>query len=329
MRILIADDDSGPRTSLVRMLESWRHETIVAQDGIQAWVELHRRERPSVAILDWRMPGMDGLQVCRSLRQEAGSYVYVLVLTGRSERKDLLAAFEAGADDFVSKPFEPEELRARLQVAQRILDLEAALIASREALRVEATHDSLTGAKNRGAILETLEQELARAKRDGSSVAALLFDLDHFKLVNDRYGHLAGDAALRELVRRIRSTMRSYDSLGRYGGEEFLAVLPSCDAQAAAALARRILARVSESPLVYDGQQIRLTVSAGIASTDGHVERGPHEILRLADLALYTAKNRGRNRAETAPPEPTRTTTRFPIPRDAFGEKPHVIENFA
>ena len=299
MRILIAEDDPGSRRLLEKLLREWGHETIVVEDGIQAWVALHRENRPSVAILDWLMPGMDGIKVCRNLRQEAsGNYVYILILTGRNQRKDLLQAFAAGADDFVSKPFEPEELQARLQVGKRILDLEAELITSREALKAEATHDSLTGAWTRGAVLGFLEQELTRARRERASVATMLFDLDHFKLVNDRYGHPAGDATLREFVRRLKATVRSYDGVGRYGGEEFLAVLPRCSAGSALQLANRILRAVAATPVSDRGIEIRMTASAGIASTEGDPERALDDLLREADLALYRAKRAGRNRAE-------------------------------
>ncbi len=321
MRILIADDDPISRGILERLLQEWGHETICVNDGIQAWVALHREDRPSIAILDWLMPGMDGIKVCRNLRQEAnGNYVYMLILTGRSQRKDLLQAFAAGADDFISKPFEPAELQARVKVGARILDLEAELIASREKLRVEATHDSLTGAWNRGAVLGFLEQELARAKRDGTSVATVLFDLDHFKLINDRNGHPAGDATLKDFVLRLKAAVRTYDAVGRYGGEEFLAVLPNCSTVNAVHLTDRIIAAVSGDPVTHRGAEIRMTVSAGISSTEGDSDRSSDDLLHEADLALYRAKRGGRNRAEVELRQSAARggISRVPIPSPKF-----------
>ena len=307
MRILIADDDHVSRGALQDTLAGWGHETLSVHDGVQAWVSLHRENRPSIAILDWHMPGMDGVKICRQLREESrGNYVYVIILTGKRERKHLIEALESGADDFVSKPFEPAELQARLQVARRILDLEAALIASREALQAEATHDSLTGAWNRGAVLSFLEQELARGRRDRTSVATILFDLDHFKLINDRHGHPAGDAILREFVRRMEATVRSYDAVGRYGGEEFLVVLPNCGDENALYLANRILAEVSRTGVRDHESEIRMTASAGIATTEGDPARSADDLLREADIALYRAKNGGRNRAESGTFNPER-----------------------
>lgn len=315
MRILIADDDPLSRNLLEKSLADWGHETLTATDGIQAWVSLHRDNRPSIAILDWHMPGMDGIKICQQLRKEAsGNYVYVIVLTGKKERKHLIQALEAGADDFVSKPFEPAELQARLQVSRRILELESALIASREALKAEATHDSLTGAWSRGAILEFLDEELARARRDGTSVATMLFDLDHFKLINDRYGHPAGDAMLREFVRRMEATVRTYDGVGRYGGEEFLVVLPNCGAENALPLANRILSTVAKTSVCDREHEMGMTASAGIAATEGDPGRSADDLLREADKALYRAKRAGRNRAEVAQTDDMSITPHVVLP---------------
>ncbi|MGH9444009.1 MAG: GGDEF domain-containing response regulator [Thermoanaerobaculia bacterium] len=311
MRILIADDDPLSRAVLEKSLSGWGHETVSVSDGIQAWVALHRESRPSIAILDWLMPGLDGVKICGKLREESsGNYVYVIILTGKNQRKNLIQALAQGADDFVSKPFEPAELQARLQVAKRIIDLETQLIAAREAMKEEATNDPLTGTWNRRMILRFLDQEMARGRRERFPVATILLDLDHFKQVNDRHGHLAGDETLREFVRRVKSVVRPYDAIGRYGGEEFLLVLPRCEAAGAAQLSERILPAIGQEPFLTRKGPIAVTVSAGISTSEASGLATPEEMIHAADLALYRAKRAGRNRAEVAPepgPGPNRT----------------------
>jgi diguanylate cyclase (GGDEF)-like protein len=196
-----------------------------------------------LAILDWMMPGLDGVEVCRKVRQAGGApYVYLIMLTGRAERRDVVQGMGAGADDYLSKPFDEQELRVRLRAGRRIVDLQ-------EALRTLATRDALTGTWNRRAILEILRRELARGAREGTPVGVVLADLDHFKRVNDTLGHLTGDAVLSEAARRIGAALRPYDALGRYGGEEFLIVLPGCDPEGASQVAERVRGRVAEAPV--------------------------------------------------------------------------------
>jgi diguanylate cyclase (GGDEF)-like protein len=210
---------------------------------------------------------------------------------------------EAGADDYITKPLRVPELRARLRAGRRIIDLQEELMLAREALRQQATHDGLTGLLNRSAILEVLHNELARAQRESQPLSVLMVDLDHFKQVNDEFGHLAGDAVLRESSSRMRTVVRRYDSVGRYGGEEFLVVLPGCDSVAAAAQAERLRLSLAAAPFVFGSGTCALTGSVGyVCSTD--VPAGDAgSLIHLADDALYAAKNLGRNRSASAQTE--------------------------
>ena len=207
----------------------------------------------------------------------------------------MVAGLEAGADDYLTKPFERNELRARLTVGRRILDLQDGLIRAREEFRFQATHDVLTGIWNRRALLDLLQRELERASRNHSSTALLMLDLDHFKEVNDKYGHLAGDAVLREVARRVMQVIRSYDFVGRYGGEEFLVVLPACDRIHAFQSAERIRSAVAAAPISVNNLAISVTTSIGVTAVAAEVCE--KQLLAVADAALYQAKSAGRNRA--------------------------------
>jgi two-component system cell cycle response regulator len=298
VHVLIADDDSVSRRLLQVTVQKWGHEVVTATDGIEAWHQLEKDDGPRLAIVDWMMPGMDGLEVCRRARERAVPYVYIVLLTARDKKDDLLAAFDAGADDFLTKPMDASELRARLRTGQRVLELQSSLLEVQDALRHEATHDPLTGLSNRGAIFDALVRETHRAGRQAQDLSVVLIDLDEFKLVNDTHGHQAGDAVLREAAQRIRAAVRPYDSLGRYGGEEFLVLLPSCGMQEAAAIAERIRAQICGEPIEVDGKALSVSASLGVASQ----RRGPDSdsLVRMADEAMYRAKAAGRNRVELA-----------------------------
>lgn len=247
------------------------------------------------------MPGLEGPQVCQRVRARPDRpYTYVLLLTARSRKDDLLQGLESGADDYLTKPFDAQELRARLHVGRRILDLQNGLIAAREELRFRATHDELTGLANRRVILEAISREHARHLRDGGSFGIILIDLDHFKNINDTHGHLAGDAVLKEAARRMTNSVRPYDTVGRYGGEEFLVLVPSCDPEGAMKLAERIRESLHAQPIVADVGPVHITASCGVAASSSANPLDPQNLLRLADEALYRAKEQGRNRSELA-----------------------------
>src|SRR5271163_4693783 len=199
-RILIAEDDPVSRRLLELFLVKWGFEVSIATTGTEALQMLERLDAPRLAILDWMMPGMEGVQVCQKLRESADrKYVYVLLLTARTQKEDLLQGLESGADDYLTKPFNAQELRARLHVGQRILNLQENLIIAKEELFFRATHDALTGISNRGVAMDALLREHSRQVREGGSFGIILADIDHFKYINDKHGHLCGDSVLKEV----------------------------------------------------------------------------------------------------------------------------------
>jgi len=300
-RILIAEDDPVARRMLQAFLEKWGYQVEVAADGIHALEILQSDKAPALAVLDWMMPGMDGPQVCESVRsQPMRPYIYILLVTARDQKDDVLRGLESGADDYLTKPFHAAELRARLRVGQRILELQTGLIAAREESLFRATHDELTGLVNRRVVLEAVAREHSRQAREGGGFSILILDIDHFKRINDTHGHLAGDVVLKEVARRVAGCLRPYDTVGRYGGEEFVVVLPTCERAGAAVVAERILTSLRCPPVETAQGAVSLTASCGIAVSNSHRTFEPQALLHLADEALYRAKAGGRNRAELA-----------------------------
>lgn len=298
-RVLAAEDNPVFQTVLRNMLKHWGYEAVIARDGLEAWEILRSPDAPRLAILDWMMPGLDGVDVCRHVRAaNREPYIYIVLLTARTQADDVVQGMEAGADDYLTKPFAAPELRVRLRAGTRILDLQTELLAAREALREQATHDVLTGLLNRAAIMEALQRELERGQRTHQPVSVMLADVDRFKLVNDNHGHLVGDAVLAETARRMKTAIRGYDSLGRYGGEEFLFVLPGCGSESAAAQAERVRAAIAERPFAAADGPLPVTCSVGVAASAGPDRKHVDQLVNEADLALYHAKRRGRNRIE-------------------------------
>jgi two-component system cell cycle response regulator len=294
-RVLIAEDDAMFRRILRTWLANWGFQTIFAKDGAEAWDILEQEQPPQLLILDWEMPKINGIELCRRIRQrQQCAYQYVLLVTGKDDKHQVVEGLEAGADDYLIKPIDRHELHARLRVGRRILSLQTDLIQTREELRFQATHDALTGVWNRGALLDVFRRELIRAARSQSSTAVLMIDVDHFKNVNDAHGHLIGDVVLKEVVRRMQYAVRSYDFVGRYGGEEFLMVLPGCDLSQARDSAERVRSAVACRPVLADGLELPVTISIGVAVADSTATT-EMEILAIADAAMYKAKDGGRN----------------------------------
>ena len=305
MRVLIAEDDSISRRVLETFLVKWGYEVLVARDGSEAWALLQDESAPTLAILDWMMPGMDGVEICQRVRKRASQpYVYLLLLTAKGGKQDIVEALEGGADDYLTKPFDAAELKARLRAATRILDLQQQLISARDSLRIQATHDPLTGLWNRSGIFEIMRREIERAQREKTSLGVLMTDIDHFKRINDTHGHLAGDAVLREVASRLLHAVRPYDSVGRYGGEEFLIIVPGCNVDSAIRQAERLRGSIGGEPIALgSGESTLVTLSLGIAAT-ADLSTDSNLLLQVADAALYRAKRNGRNRIEWGLPKP-------------------------
>jgi diguanylate cyclase (GGDEF)-like protein len=316
MKILIADDDPVARRLLERTLQRLGHEVVAVAEGTAALDLLLDPAGPRLAILDWMMPGLDGLAVCRAVREREAPYVYLILLTARDGNDDVVAGLIAEADDYLTKPFEVRELNARIQSGERILELESKLLNAERDLRHEATHDRLTGLWNRGMVLDDLDRTVKRVRRTGEHLTVALADVDHFKAVNDTYGHDAGDRVLRETARRMRASLRDVDAVGRYGGEEFLIVLASRDAAGQLAALDRVCLAVSQTPIDSGRGHVSVTLSMGAARFVAP-EPDVASLISAADEALYRAKAQGRNclkmswRPAPSPPPPIGTNDSF------------------
>jgi len=300
MQALVVDDSAVYRKLIGDHLRSWGFGVTLAETGSEAWGILEQPDSPKLVLLDWVLPDLDGIELCQRIRQagSSGPYVYVILLTSKEGHQNMLDAMQAGADDYLMKPFDELELKARLLVGKRILDLQEELVSARESMRRAATHDSLTGLMNRGEIVAMLLRELERARREHKPVSVILGDVDNFKEVNDTLGHLFGDEALREVGRRLRAQLRVYDGVGRYGGEEFLLILPNCDLPNALVRADGLREIIASAPVGCSGEERRITMSMGVAVSDCDGKNEVEMLLNRADAGLYAAKESGRNRIE-------------------------------
>ncbi|SHG69954.1 two-component system, chemotaxis family, response regulator CheY [Thermosyntropha lipolytica DSM 11003] len=295
-KVLIADDDAVSRRLLEGTLKAWGYEVITAANGQEAMEILSLPERPSLAIIDWVMPGMYGTEVCRRVRDNnSPGYVYIILLTARGGREDIVKGLESGADDYMIKPFYPEELKYRLKIGERIIKLE------QDILKLART-DYLTGVLNRRAFMERLAEEIARMKREGKPLGIIIADIDFFKRVNDRYGHQAGDMVLKDFARSLKKACREYDLVGRYGGEEFIICLPGCDRENTFKTAERMRKVVELTPSYIEDikKDIFITASFGVTSLEPGEEKRVDDLIKEADEALYKAKRTGRNRVVKA-----------------------------
>ncbi len=302
MKLLVADDSSLYRMLLKRLLDGWGYEVVLAANGYEAQSILESDNAPRLAILDCLMPGLGGLELCELIRERKQGYVYTILLCApcpswnSQAQSDLLKGFELGADDYLSKPFKELELRARIKVGERIIRSHEELVEAREALKFEASHDPLLRIWNRRAILDLLTTELSRSKRLETSLSVFFADLDCFKRVNDSYGHLVGDEVLRSAAEKMSGAVREYDHVGRYGGEEFLVVLPDCTIDEAREVAERVRQQIGDKAVVNSPTQVKVTVSIGVSQWQPGQET--HELLHRADIAMYRAKQNGRNCVE-------------------------------
>jgi diguanylate cyclase (GGDEF)-like protein len=309
LRALVADDDTASRLLLQKVLTKWGYDVVTASGGEEAWKILTSDDSPDLAVLDWMMPELDGVEVCRRIRAlELSSPPYLLLLTSRSEKQDIATGLESGASDYVQKPFDHDELRARLLVGRRFAELNRKLLETQSELRRQALTDPLTHIMNRRAILGRLTEEMARAPRQGLPLSIGVLDIDHFKSINDRFGHAGGDSVLQTVVERALRALRPYDALGRIGGEEFLIVMPGVGPRDTEIVLERIRRSVGDTAMQAPGEEVTVTVSIGGAVNAGE---SMDDLLNLADDALYRAKDEGRNRVLMAkkPPETSTEAT--------------------
>lgn len=302
MIVLVADDDPGSLLVAKAAVDRSGYDCLTAKDGDEAWA-IFLEHRPDVVVTDWMMPGLDGLALCRAIRAQAADlYTYIVLLTSQGSRDDVLAGLEAGADDYVTKPLDPFVLHTRLLVAKRVTTLHADLAHYRKMLLQQARTDPLTGLSNRLKLTEDLTQLHARSQRYEEGYCLAMCDVDNFKSYNDIYGHPAGDQALQAVAAALATVARSSDGVYRYGGEEFLLVLPRQSKQGAKDMLKRALHAVQALKIPHTGDPTgHLTLSAGISAfTPGH-HVDAAIVLGEADTALYTAKASGRNRVGLAP----------------------------
>jgi two-component system, cell cycle response regulator len=292
MKILVVEDSYIERRKLGSYLTDWGFDHVAVGSGTEAVKLLEGDNPPDLTLLDWLLPGLDGIDVLRRIRKSSReNYIYTVMLTAKSHKQDRMTAMEAGADDYLSKPVDPAELRSRIMVGKRIIELQ-------QSLRFAATHDFLTNLLNRSEILASLDREFSRASRENKPTTVILADIDHFKRANDTLGHAAGDAVLKEVARRLKLDLRPYDVVGRYGGEEFLIILPGCNLTAGARRADGIRHLIEKDPMNTPFGSTSATVSMGVTATNSSRDRSVAEFLHEADISLYEAKKKGRNRVE-------------------------------
>ncbi len=324
--IVLAEDEPASRMLLARHLSKAGYEVTACENGRIALDAIQQRGS-CIVVADWMMPEMDGLELCRTVRglceTDALGFVYYILLTAHSEKEQIVAGLEAGADDYLTKPYHKQELLARLRAGERIFMLQADLRAANRQLEQLANTDMLTGLANRRHLFERFAEMWSMGERKGRPLGCVMLDIDKFKSVNDTYGHAAGDYVLKNVARTCRDNLRPYDILGRFGGEEFCIISPENDAAGTAALADRIRRAVAESHFEFEGQTIPVTISLGVGEREDR-HAGPDDLIAVADAMLYQAKENGRNqvwvhmpdgderRYEGAPndAEPCRTTSR-------------------
>jgi len=310
MRILIADDDATSRVVLKAIVAKHGHECLVAKDGTSAWEQLSS-EGIDVLLTDWMMPGVDGPELCARVRDELGDrYIYIVLITKLGHPEQVLEGMSAGADDYLIKPVDPFAVQTRLVAAERVISLHRQLIDFRTQLEQanlklleRSLTDTLTGLGNRRRMEEDLERTHARALRGDRTYGVALLDIDHFKLYNDHYGHLAGDEVLRQVALCLDTSTRAGETIYRYGGEEFLLLMPDCSSDAAGAAASRIRQAITETAIPHDARPTTptlVTISGGVCCWTPGSDVSATELLRQADEALYHAKSAGRNRVQIA-----------------------------
>jgi two-component system chemotaxis response regulator CheY len=291
MKVMIVEDDPISRRLLENIMPKWGYNVVFAKDGKEAWDFIQDPDAPNLIISDWMMPKMDGLELCRKIRlMKRSSYIYFIILTSKGSKEDVVKGLDAGADDFLIKPFDYEELKYRIKIGKRIIDLE-------QRITTLANTDALTNVLNRRAFMDRMDQEVQRAFREKTNLSFLITDIDHFKRVNDTYGHQAGDVVLKMVANQFKLFSRPYDFVGRYGGEEFVVGIPGADTMHVKGIAERMRKRLEQMDMLLPNGSgsIRITASFGVANLQLNSGDDLDSLIRRADEALYKAKEEGRN----------------------------------
>ncbi|MGB8542180.1 MAG: diguanylate cyclase [Candidatus Acidiferrales bacterium] len=304
LRVLVADDSAVYRKLVEQAFTNADYSLLVARSGQEA-IDLLAEHLPAIVITDWVMPDLTGIELCQRIRARSQNpYTYVIILTSVSDKENVVKGLAAGADDYLTKPFHPEELLARVEVGRRLVELHRQVEAKNRLLEELALTDSLTGLPNRRAIDEWAPRQLSGAARHGFPFWVVMADLDNFKSVNDSSGHDAGDKVLKRFGEILRTNSRRSNICGRIGGEEFLFILTHADKENVASVVERVRKQFEEQDFFFGNRVVKVTASFGISglhSQPGVLPPDFSSLLSQADLALYTAKHRGRNRVEFAP----------------------------
>ena len=292
MKILIAEDDFISCKALENNLKEWGYDVLSARDGNEAW-DLAKQHDIRLAILDWNMPGIDGIELSQKIRneyqKEDSKYIYIILLTGRGGQDDIIQGLSTGADDYMTKPYSFIELKYRVQNGERIIRNED------KRIRL-ASLDNLTKLWNRNKIFDFLDTELNRGIRENTPTGVVMIDIDHFKRINDRYGHLIGDEVLVEVAYRLKNAIRPYDRIGRYGGDEMLVVLPNCSNKEAKNIAKRLYDSVTKEKIPTEVGSLKINISIGCVSNENYLQVSRMELIQASDNALLSAKKKGRDR---------------------------------
>jgi two-component system chemotaxis response regulator CheY len=296
MKILIAEDELLFRRMVKKYLLDAGYDVVEAEDGLSAW-ELFQRDPFQMVITDWLMPGMNGPELIQKIRSSGKkNYTYIIMLTAMDDKDNVVLGLESGADEYLTKPFNSRELVARVASGMRILKLEEQLMQAHQQMEILAMHDGLTGLLNRRAIQEYAESEFNMTRRKERALSVILLDIDYFKKVNDQFGHKEGDHALQQAAKVLKDGLRSYDRVGRWGGEEFILVLPDTRLKDAALVAERLRSRMAETSIpLENGESFSIHISLGVSCNLGW-DSSLSELIDAADQALYKAKETGRNR---------------------------------
>lgn len=296
LRLLIADDDPVSRKLVEKQGRNLDFKVFAAENGKEA-MDTFKTKKINVAILDWMMPEMTGIEVCEQIRKgKTKEYQYIILLTSRNNPQDIIKGLNIGADDYITKPFDLKELEARLNIGRRIMNLQKDLLRAQQKLYKISIHDNLTNLNNRKEILRNLEEKFNQSKREGQFLGIIMLDIDHFKKINDHYGHQTGDMVLTEMAKRLKTGLRPYDKVGRYGGEEFLIVLPNCNQDTTRKIAERIRREIAKKGFASNKGKLKVTISMGCTVTGQSEKTTVEALINRSDIALYKAKSNGRNR---------------------------------